>query len=393
MPKILHLNTFDYGGAAVAAKHICSSLSDSDFSSRLLVRTDVFKSKWHISRLKRSLVKSAIDFLPMGVLVSRMSRHEKITFIQNSNKLSLAMLPPHDLLHLHWVSDFFDWEYFFATIPPHHPIVWTLHDCNLLTGGCHYPAGCVKFRGDCSDCPATKRQAAIRRNFAIKKELLKGRRLQIVYTSSWMKKHIQESPILSELQAKYIPLWPRFLKSTAEWKIFSQDKDLHIGFMASGIHRPNKGLSVLLEALNGVKDVCLHIAGDGRLPPNITNYNYKYYGHIDEKGIPAFFNKIDYLVVPSFNESFGQVAMEAIQLGCPVIAARTGAHFDLVGASGKNGYIFEPGDVNALIHCLGVAQKSKLGRSIASPELPSQFDQEFCATQYKNLYMELSGEA
>jgi hypothetical protein len=41
-----------------------------------------------------------------------------------------------DIINLHWVANFIDFQSFFRYNDK--PIVWTLHDANPFTGGCHY---------------------------------------------------------------------------------------------------------------------------------------------------------------------------------------------------------------------------------------------------------------
>ena len=59
-----------------------------------------------------------------------------------------------NVYHLHWVAGFLDYSTFFGAFPRDKPLVWTLHDMNQFTGGCHYTAGCDKFTLACGACPA-----------------------------------------------------------------------------------------------------------------------------------------------------------------------------------------------------------------------------------------------
>ena len=69
----------------------------------------------------------------------------------------VTQLPPHHLLNLHWIADFVDYRAFFRSVPTSTPIVWTLHDMNAFTGGCHYDLGCERYRSQCGDCPQLQR--------------------------------------------------------------------------------------------------------------------------------------------------------------------------------------------------------------------------------------------
>jgi len=57
------------------------------------------------------------------------------------------------------------------------------------------------------------------------------------------------------------------------------------------------------------------------------------------------------LVVPSKNEAFGRVTVEAMKIGLPVTGTTTGYTPSIVD-HGKTGMLYEPGDINGLTDCL-----------------------------------------
>ena len=60
-------------------------------------------------------------------------------------------LDPDAILHLHSSGD---WDALLAHVPDHTPLVLTLHDCSLFTGGCPYPLDCAGWRSGCPEpCP------------------------------------------------------------------------------------------------------------------------------------------------------------------------------------------------------------------------------------------------
>ncbi len=58
-----------------------------------------------------------------------------------------------DVIHLHWIAQGIDYRSFFDSIPPGLPVVWTLHDMEPFTGGCHYTGGCLRYQRACGSCP------------------------------------------------------------------------------------------------------------------------------------------------------------------------------------------------------------------------------------------------
>ena len=93
-----------------------------------------------------------------------------------------------DLINLHWAARFVDFKTFFERC--NKPVVWTLHDMNAYTGGCHYSMGCEKFTRECFDCPQLLPSSDFdlaNANFLIKQRALRPVwKLQIVAPSQWL---------------------------------------------------------------------------------------------------------------------------------------------------------------------------------------------------------------
>jgi glycosyltransferase involved in cell wall biosynthesis len=131
---------------------------------------------------------------------------------------------------------------------------------------------------------------------------------------------------------------------------------LRVGYI--GMLTPNKGVQTLAEAaaLLG-KDAPFEycIAGDGK-PEFVRQVLSKfpaaktsYLGWVNAN---LFYPTIDVLVVPSVSaECFGNVCVEALSFGVPVIVARSGALPEIVEHE-TSGLIFKAGDHAALSNCL-----------------------------------------
>jgi len=64
----------------------------------------------------------------------------------------------------------------------------------------------------------------------------------------------------------------------------------------------------------------------------------KFQGRVDHDLLPLYYSAADVLVVPSYYESFGLVALEALACGTPVIAAKVGA-MDTLIRDGQTGLL------------------------------------------------------
>lgn len=133
---------------------------------------------------------------------------------------------------------------------------------------------------------------------------------------------------------------------------------------------PEKGFDVLLEAL-GDLDATLDLVGDGPAAASLRRQaaplgdRVRFWGTRDRGEIAGILAGAHALVVPSRREGLGMVALEALAVGCPVVASRTGGLVDVVD-DGVDGLLVPPGDAGALADALRrLPLGSPRGRSVA----------------------------
>ncbi|MEN8231874.1 MAG: glycosyltransferase family 4 protein [Thermodesulfobacteriota bacterium] len=121
-----------------------------------------------------------------------------------------------------------------------------------------------------------------------------------------------------------------------------------------------KGFDTLLEAcslleskLASVQNWKIWLAGDGPERQNLESYvksspnlgsKVRFWGFVDD--IRPLMWASDLFVLPSHNEPFGLVLLEAMACGLPVITTSSGGPLDIV--SKDTGWLFKAGDVHAL---------------------------------------------
>lgn len=129
-------------------------------------------------------------------------------------------------------------------------------------------------------------------------------------------------------------------------------------FLAVAFLRPAKCIDLLLRAFarafGGDGDVTLEIAGDGPLAESLAQLartlgvaeQVKFLGQLTRSEVREAMWRSHVLVLPSRNETFGVVLIEAMATGMPVIATRCGGPEDIVDDS--NGVLVPVGDIDAL---------------------------------------------
>lgn len=162
-----------------------------------------------------------------------------------------------------------------------------------------------------------------------------------------------------------------------------------------------KGLDTLVDALSqyhGVLPVRLRVAGEGPARDDVRSaaaskgVDVEFLGRVDD--MADFWRSVDVAVAPSESaESFGMVAVEAMACGASVIASDLPAYREVVGADGRCGTFFAPGDSAALAgaiqdYAAGPALIEHRGRA-ARNRVCEHFDISVCAERYAELAGEL----
>ena len=116
-----------------------------------------------------------------------------------------------------------------------------------------------------------------------------------------------------------------------------------------------KAVGVLLTALADVDGVSLIVAGDGpergalerRVSELGLDGRVRFLGSVPRETVLRLFRAGDASVLPSAWENFPHTVVEALAVGCPVIASAVGGVPEVV-RDGENGLLVAPGDASAL---------------------------------------------
>jgi glycosyltransferase involved in cell wall biosynthesis len=132
-----------------------------------------------------------------------------------------------------------------------------------------------------------------------------------------------------------------------------------------------KGLDLLLgawaQAFAGRHDVRLVVVGDGELRPALEAQaraqgiadQVEFHGY--RADIETWLAHADFGVLPSTIEGLSNTLLEYMSAGLPVLASRISGSEDFI-VTGRNGWLFEPGDGDALAANLGTIAKLPAAR-------------------------------
>ncbi|NPV73956.1 MAG: glycosyltransferase [Pelotomaculum sp.] len=147
-------------------------------------------------------------------------------------------------------------------------------------------------------------------------------------------------------------------------------------------------LELPLNALSAEKKQYLKFIGENRISELV-----EFAGPLKHEDLLAYYNDASITVVPSYYESFGLVAVEAMACGCPVIASRTGGLRHNV-LHGKTGLLVEPKSPEELASAINFLLTDEKARKQMSGEAAihgKRFSWLKVASQISGIYREVTG--
>lgn len=144
---------------------------------------------------------------------------------------------------------------------------------------------------------------------------------------------------------------------------FKKRSESNMGkFIVASHLRPSKGVQDLLYALaqleTSLKDnMQVDIYGEGPLEAELKQQarelglekTVQFYGSSSK--LNELFCNYSYMIQPTYMECFSLSLLESLSANVPVITTHVGGNLELV-KHGKNGFVFQAGDVNALLAIL-----------------------------------------
>ena len=424
--KVIHITTSNKGGAGIAALRLHEELLSSGIDSQLLSLhqfPSTIKEQYLFDKraysfplfvaaqdLFRKVLRRLNLYLPIAVkyskkyLKNRPRGFEHFSFpFSDLSILKHPLVKRADIIHLHWVCDgFLDYKNFFINCDK--KIVWTLHDMNPFTGGCHHADGCIKFETICNNCPQLKN--TIDENFSktllkIKENALKFvqvDQLKITAPSIWLTVLSKKSSLFKRFAHYTIHnvaddnIFKPRSKTEVRQKLNIPTEKKLVLFVAHNVSDKRKGTHFLIDALKHFgKDDSMLVCTVGSSSDLISfDLEHKKMGYVNEEQTMAeLYAAADVFVLPSVAENFPNTICESLMCGTPVVAFNVGGISELL--NDENGVLVEPFNVNKLYNAIDLVLKnqSKFDRKQISENTFKQLDKKEIAKQFKDLYTEM----
>lgn len=356
--KVLHISTSSSGGAAQAANRLHLGLLHAGFDSNILYleKYNNIKNSHEFVREEPNLFLKTFKKLKLYRTQSEKNEEEiygaaintMFSFAESNYDITRHKLYNQaDIINLHWVSEFIDFPSFFRN--NNKKIVWTLHDQNPFTGGCHYSGICHKYTSNCNNCFLWKENksliAATEKNLLLKKNALNKKKLTIVTPSKWLFNLSSHSTLFGKYKHYHIPygldtnLFCPVNKSQARKKFNIPDDKKVILFISDKLFEERKGFRILKEALSILNRDDIHCLAVGQRNDFDSSKNIQYTNRIDdEKTIISAYNAADVFILPSLQDNLPNTILEAFSCGIPAIGFPVGGISEYL-KNGENGIL------------------------------------------------------
>jgi glycosyltransferase involved in cell wall biosynthesis len=359
-PKITGLTASPFGGAAKAAINSAKSIElNTDISVEILSQystvDSIYARKYSHNNLKLSegLFSIFNKNIYEGNTIFTPSYHS-LSFSDLDNIVNNS-----DLIHLHWMPGYLSNEAIAYLSRSNKPVVWTFHDINPLTGGCHYFHGCDKWKTDCYNCPQLKNTFD---NFPMrvlkaKIENFNFQNITVIVTNEHFKKLVQKSPMFENSRIETISYCIETeifkpLDTLQIQKKYNLPVNKKIILFAASYKSKIKGFQEFIKSVGELKGDNYHILIVGS-PQEITNlkYSYTFWENVDENQMVDAYNLANVTVVSSIEDNLPNVMLESLSCGTPVVGFKVGGLKDNI-IDNFNGQLVTTGDTHLLAEAI-----------------------------------------
>jgi glycosyltransferase involved in cell wall biosynthesis len=365
--SVVHLTATAAGGAGRAARRIADSVHALGHDSTLVtadaapVQGAVTIASHSGNEVQKSARRFLGDFLDQKYLERlRDKRRSNTLFSAGLEAPALAevlLIRGADILHAHFLPGIATPNTLHELLALGKPVVWTQHDQWAFTGGCHYSDGCRGFATLCLSCPQLRRDpwslpALLQ---AEKAACFATGLLHVVSPSAWMADSVRASSVFRGTATSVIrnPIDLDQFRPLAASQRDGLRTRMGIGagdvvVIAGAVSQAEirKGFDLLLDGLRGfaaslsptsAQRLWVISFGHNAREIEMSGIESLALGPIEDDAALAHILGIgDLLIVPSREDNYPNLMVEAMACGTPVAGFTRGGLAELVrdGVSG-----------------------------------------------------------
>ena len=397
--KILHVNYSKSGGAGRAAKSISKLLAKS-FSSDLVFKTEKSLRENPLVDLRTSF-RSSID----NYILKESNFSGMYSYFRNiSDTHLLAEINKFQgILHFHWLNGIISLSDITKINRTNKRIIWTIHDLNLITGGCHTNDNCESFHKSCDSCPAVKKvfqNLPIKRRMIIDKFWSENKDIRVIFPSKKIQEYYFRNSAFQPIINTVIPnpLRDNFYSFKRDRIVRKEYNKVIIGFVCEDLNDQNKNFQLILQHIEriNIKEPSLEIelvavGKKYRKMSDLASVNIRQLGNIKNvEKLIKIIASFDILVSPSKFESFGLNVAEANWLGIPSLVFKTHAASEYLSRVNSLLVADDEGSFFDNLYNLILNKPLRLELGVKCQAVVKDiFDPSKIAENYYNAYLEL----
>jgi len=361
--KIFHFCALGRGGAAGASINIHKGLLRLGYDSWFVTRTTELH---HFSDYAANVIglapENSIDYNH----TEPKRRPQFTTYSLDDHLISddtlRQLLDGADLINLTWPAKFLSVQNIAMMTRLGLPVMMTLRDMNLITGGAHFFHGSMQWQqGEvgCPQRPDIAPEGYPASVYAAKETAWNFDAITFVALSDHSMDILAASPLVRDVPRIKLPNY-------VDMSVFYRDRAkplpaleglpadaIKVGYLPSFGSRV-KGHRHLLRTLRHLHarrpdlPVVICLASNDPLPPEDVPFPVIQIGMLDDQqALRQFYNSVDIVAVPSLEETFSNTTMEALACGVPVVGFKTGILQEVL-ADGVCGVCVDMEDINAM---------------------------------------------
>lgn len=314
--RVIHVSSGSVGGAGNAAKRLHDGLLDAGIDSNFLtlnLNDSTIQRKFEI---RRNLRERLVSFMSSR-FHARISKYSFFSSWSISIHAAMKQLRRVEknstVIHIHNWYNILSLENISELINSNYRVVFTLHDQRIFTGGCHFSFSCTGFKSHCNQCPQLNGFQISKpiQNLQHQRKILGSKNnVRFIAPSHWIADQMASSGICEQSAIQKISNVNPKLDSIHK-EISKQSDWLVIGIASVHPYSYIKGGDLVRKL-----EKCVN--------QSVQKIKVEFLKNYSSSDHRSFWEKIDFLLVPSISDNSPNVIHEAKILGIPVIATRVG---------------------------------------------------------------------
>lgn len=342
-----HVSFSKIGGAGLVARHLAEAQANMGHSARLLSTID-----WDLHREPTTHPMLTIAAASDRYFVQSDESATQFSLYRSSLEVGTRQAIRDDsIVHLHWTNGLMKSSTIKSLLMQGRPVVWTLHDMNPFSGGCHHSRSCTGFRDQCLDCPQVRPLFRKRVAVELSAKILPGeiKNLVIATPSEWLRTQALSSAALRDQNIVCIrnPISAAFFSFKDPIKLrakFGLDPRAFVAIaVASNLSDSNKNIALAVRSMESAasrssRPAALLLVGQKGLSFKSESLKIRHLGELGPLALADAFAASDLLLSTSKTESAGMTVIESAACGTPCLVLSNGGGDEFV-KNGKVGFL------------------------------------------------------